>query len=75
MQKGKTMSKKNKKVKKIKKIFKQNTANDLFTSMKAAGIPITVPLDFMIGDQTVVITPHGKAHVCSHCGERSDENE
>ncbi len=69
------MSKKNKKAKKIKKIFKQNTANDLFISMKAAGIPVTVPLDFMIGDQTVIITPHGKAHACSHCAERSDENE
>ena len=69
------MSKKNKKDKKIKKIFKQNTANDLFTSMKAAGIPITVPLDFMIGDQTVIITPHRKTHVCSHCAERSDEDD
>ena len=69
------MSKKNKKAKKIKKIFKQNTANDLFTSMKAAGIPVTVPLDFMIGDQTVIITPHRKAHVCSHCAERSDADD
>ena len=69
------MSKKNKKAKKIKKIFKQNTANDLFTSMKAAGIPVTVPLDFMIGDQTVIITPHRKTHVCSHCAERSDEDD
>ena len=69
------MSKKNKKAKKIKKIFKQNTANDLFTSMKAAGIPVTVPLDFMIGDQTVIITPHRKTHVCSHCAERSDADD
>ena len=69
------MSKKNKKAKKIKKIFKQNTANDLFISMKAAGIPVTVPLDFMIGDQTVIITPHRKTHVCSHCAERSDEDD
>ena len=69
------MSKKNKKAKKIKKIFKQNTANDLFTSMKAAGIPITVPLDFMIGDQTVIITPHRKDHACSHCAEGSDEDD
>ena len=69
------MSKKNKKSKKIKSLCKQNTANDLFTSMKAAGIPVTVPLDFMIGDQTVIITPHRKDHVCSHCAERSDEDD
>lgn len=69
------MSKKNKKGKKYKSLCKQRTADDLFTSMKAAGIPVTVPLDFMIGDQTVIITPHRKDHVCSHCAERSDEDD
>ena len=69
------MSKKNKKGKNLKAKCRKNTAKDLFISMKAAGIPVTVPLDFMIGDQTVIITPHRKDHVCSHCAERSDEDD
>ena len=69
------MLKKNKKGKKLKAKCRKNTAKDLFISMKAAGIPVTVPLDFMIGDQTVIITPHRKAHVCSNCAERSDADD
>jgi hypothetical protein len=29
----------------------------------------------MIGDQTVIITPHRKDHACSHCAERSCEDD
>ena len=47
----------NKKYKIFKAKCRKNTAKDLFTSMKAAGIPDTVPLNFNIEDGVVIVTP------------------
>jgi len=65
----------NKKYKKFKAKCRKNTAKDLFTSMKAAGIPDTVPLNFTINDEMVMITPQYRIPICPHCAERSDEDE
>ena len=46
-----------KKYKKFKAKCRKNTAKDLFTSMQAAGIPDTVPLNFNIEDGVVIVTP------------------
>ena len=38
-------------------------------------IPDTVPLNFMIEDGVVTITPQYRIPICPHCAERSDEDE
>ena len=64
-----------KKYKRFKAKCRKNTAKDLFTSMQAAGIPDTVPLNFMIEDGVVTITPQYRIPICPHCAERSDDDE